>query len=97
MSVATELKINFERLRNNIDEISQIGRSQDHGIYRQAFTENDLQARNWLSEKIKAAGLESSDSPAPALPTRAALVLLVVEIIRITKSKLLVFSEYKRI
>ena len=58
MSVATELKINFERLRNNIDEISQIGRSQDHGIYRQAFTENDLQARNWLSEKIKAAGLE---------------------------------------
>ncbi|MCB1138510.1 MAG: Zn-dependent hydrolase [Leptospiraceae bacterium] len=58
MSVATELKINFDRLRNNIEEISRIGRSQDHGIYRQAFTENDLQARNWLSEKIEQAGLE---------------------------------------
>ena len=58
MTVATELKINFDRLRNNINEISQIGRSQDHGIYRQAFTENDLQARNWLSAKMKEAGLE---------------------------------------
>lgn len=58
MSVATELKINFHRLRSNIEEISKIGRSEDHGIYRQAFTENDLQARKWLSARIEEAGLE---------------------------------------
>jgi N-carbamoyl-L-amino-acid hydrolase len=58
MTVATELKVNFDRLRTNLNELSQIGRSTDMGIYRQAFTENDLQARNWLREKIEQAGLE---------------------------------------
>ncbi|MCB1165058.1 MAG: Zn-dependent hydrolase [Leptospiraceae bacterium] len=57
MSVANRLSINFDRLKSNINAISQIGRSQDHGIYRQAFTENDLQARGWLSQKMEEAGL----------------------------------------
>ena len=56
--ISTELTINFPRLQKDLREISAIGMGKNRGVYRQAFTENDLQARNWLIEKISEAGLE---------------------------------------
>ncbi len=53
------MKINFPRLQNTIETLAAIGRSDaDHGLYRMAFSENDLQARDWLKSQIEAAGLE---------------------------------------
>lgn len=52
------LKVNFQRLQKNIEELGAIGRNDtDHGLYRMAFTQNDLVARQWLQSKIEAAGL----------------------------------------
>jgi beta-ureidopropionase / N-carbamoyl-L-amino-acid hydrolase len=51
------LRINFQRLKRDLDTLSNIGRAEDHGIYRMAFTEADMAARRWLSEQIEAAGL----------------------------------------
>lgn len=52
------LRINFDRLQDDIDTLGNIGRRADHGLYRMAFTEGDLAARQWLKERIEAAGLE---------------------------------------
>lgn len=54
------IKINFERLKNNIVELSKIGLREDRGIYRQAFSKEDMEARKWLIDKIESYGLESS-------------------------------------
>ncbi|MDH5446002.1 MAG: Zn-dependent hydrolase [Gammaproteobacteria bacterium] len=53
------LTVNFSRLQNDIETLASIGRSdEDNGIYRMAFTENDLQARDWLKSRIEQAGLD---------------------------------------
>ncbi|TNF35390.1 MAG: Zn-dependent hydrolase [Gammaproteobacteria bacterium] len=52
-------KINFQRLQDDIDKLSQIGRADDHGIYRMAFSDADMEARNWLLTRIEQAGLTS--------------------------------------
>lgn len=52
------LQINFKRLQDDIDTLSSIGVGEDHGLYRMAFTEADLQAREWLKSRIKDAGLD---------------------------------------
>lgn len=50
--------VNFERLKNNINELAQIGKHEDGGIYRMAFTQEEYEARKWLESKIKAGGIE---------------------------------------
>jgi N-carbamoyl-L-amino-acid hydrolase len=52
------LKINKDRLKSDIESLAAIGREQDHGIYRMAFSEGDMAGRNWLKQQITAAGLE---------------------------------------
>lgn len=52
------LRVNFERLKTDIENLSEIGRSEDLGIYRTAFSDGDMQARQWLRSKIENAGLE---------------------------------------
>lgn len=52
------LKINFERLRADIQALSEIGRLEDNGIYRMAFTASDMRARTWLQQRILDAGLQ---------------------------------------
>jgi len=54
----TELQINAARLRDDINALSQIGRSENHGIYRMAFSEGDLQARKWFRQRIEDSNLE---------------------------------------
>jgi len=53
----TELKINFERLWQELEELSRIGQDPRGGISRPSFSLADLEARKWLREKIEAAGL----------------------------------------
>ena len=52
------LIINAERLRKNIEALSQIGRKSDQGIYRTAFSDADMEARSWLKQQIEHSGLE---------------------------------------
>ncbi|MCG6976526.1 MAG: Zn-dependent hydrolase [Acidiferrobacterales bacterium] len=52
------LAINRERLQADIEALSQIGRKEDYGLYRMAFSEGDLQGREWFKNKIAEAGLE---------------------------------------
>lgn len=56
MSTA-ELRVNAARLREDIDTLARIGRDQDHGIYRMAFSEGDMAGRAWLRQRIADSGL----------------------------------------
>lgn len=51
------LAINLDRLRNDIETLSQIGRGNDQGIYRTSFSDADMEARAWLKEQIEQTGL----------------------------------------
>jgi N-carbamoyl-L-amino-acid hydrolase len=53
-----ELTVNFERLQNDIDTLATIGRREDHGIYRMAFSDADMEARAWLKGRMEEAGLD---------------------------------------
>lgn len=52
------LNINRERLQSDIEALAGIGRDEDYGIYRMAFSEGDMQGREWFENKVKEAGLE---------------------------------------
>jgi beta-ureidopropionase / N-carbamoyl-L-amino-acid hydrolase len=52
------LIINFERLQADIEALARIGRREDHGLYRMAFSEGDKAGRKWLQERIREAELE---------------------------------------
>lgn len=52
------LNINRERLQSDIEALAKIGRDEDYGIYRMAFSEGDMKAREWFKNKVTEAGLE---------------------------------------
>jgi N-carbamoyl-L-amino-acid hydrolase len=64
------LSINRERLQHDIEALAAIGRQQDHGIYRMAFSEGDMQGRQWFREQVEAAGLEFYQDGAANLHAR---------------------------
>lgn len=49
--------INIERLRKDLEDLSQIGRLPSGGVSRQTFSKTDRQAREWLIAKFQEAGL----------------------------------------
>ncbi|MCA9883965.1 MAG: Zn-dependent hydrolase [Anaerolineae bacterium] len=51
------LQINRERFLSDFEAVSQFGATNDGGISRPALSEPDMAARNWLKERIEAAGL----------------------------------------
>jgi N-carbamoyl-L-amino-acid hydrolase len=51
------MQINFDRLKNDIEELGRIGRDPKGGITRPSFSKADLEARAWLKEKIQEACL----------------------------------------
>jgi len=56
-----ELRINFDRLHADLRALAEIGwNEEDGGVYRMAFTEADMAGRDWLEERIREAGLETS-------------------------------------
>lgn len=52
------LKVNGERLRNDLAQLSQIGRSAFGGINRTSFSGADLLARRWYAERCATAALD---------------------------------------
>ncbi|TDX99677.1 Zn-dependent hydrolase [Thiohalophilus thiocyanatoxydans] len=52
------LSINTTRLQQDIETLSAIGRREDHGLYRMAFTEGDMEGRAWFKQQLEEAGLE---------------------------------------
>lgn len=51
------LKINLERLRQDIEDLARIGLDSQGGISRPSFSQADLEARGWFKEKLHQAGL----------------------------------------
>ena len=49
--------INASRLKNDIETLAGIGRAEDLGLYRMAFSENDMTARRWFCHRLSEAGL----------------------------------------
>ncbi|MEX1362263.1 MAG: Zn-dependent hydrolase [Nannocystaceae bacterium] len=54
----TEPSIDFDRLQRDVETLSQIGRREDQGIYRPAFSPAFMEARRWLQQGIEEAGLQ---------------------------------------
>jgi N-carbamoyl-L-amino-acid hydrolase len=52
-----DIKINLERLREDIEKLAQFGRDPRGGITRPSFSQADREARKWLHKKIDEAGL----------------------------------------
>jgi N-carbamoyl-L-amino-acid hydrolase len=52
-----DFRIDFERLKRDVLELGAIGRTAEGGISRPSFSRADLEAREWLKERIQAAGL----------------------------------------
>ena len=51
------LRVDFARLQADVETLADIGRADDHGIYRMAFSPGDMAAREWLRGRIEEAGL----------------------------------------
>ncbi len=58
--VETMPEISIERLGGDLRELSEIGRAEDGGVYRMAFTEADMRGKAWLEQRMQDAGLETS-------------------------------------
>lgn len=52
------MRINLDRLKKEIEELGQIGKDPKGGVSRPSFSKADLDARLWLKDRIKTAGLE---------------------------------------
>lgn len=61
MSDWQTLRINAERLREDIDTLATIGRDVTNVLYRPAFSPEYEEARNWLKSRLKEAGIEHHD------------------------------------
>lgn len=52
-----DVRINLDRLRKDLEELAQIGKDPNGGISRPSFSAADLEAREWLKDRIRTAGL----------------------------------------
>lgn len=52
------LKVDVERLQRDVETLGSIGRREDHGVYRMAFSDGDMAGRQWFCERIQEAGLD---------------------------------------
>ena len=64
------LNINRERLQSDIETLAEIGRQEDYGIYRMAFSDGDMQGRKWFKDRVEEAGLEFYQDGAANLHAR---------------------------
>lgn len=54
---ASDLRVNAQRLKDEILTFAEIGKNkEDHGIYRMAFTDADMEARELLKQKFMELG-----------------------------------------
>lgn len=52
------VRIDLDRLQQDILELGEIGRTKEGGVSRPSFSKADLEAREWLKDRIQSAGLE---------------------------------------
>ena len=57
MAANEETDVSIERLSADLRELGEIGRAEDGGLYRMAFTEADMEGKAWLEKKMNEAGL----------------------------------------
>ena len=76
-----QVDVSVDRLGVDLRELAEIGRGEDGGLYRTAFSAADMEAKAWLEERMRGAGLatrrdgacnvigrlEGRDPEAPAL------------------------------
>lgn len=54
-----EPTVQIQRIKDDILHLAGIGRNEeDHGVYRMAFTQGDMEAREWLEGRMREAGLK---------------------------------------
>jgi N-carbamoyl-L-amino-acid hydrolase len=51
------MNVDIDRLKKDIEELGGIGRDPNGGVSRPSFSKADLEARDWLKERIQSAGL----------------------------------------
>ena len=56
--------VNADRLRSDIETLSEIGRSNDGTLYRPAFSPQYEEARIWLASRLDAAGIQNRNDAA---------------------------------
>lgn len=64
------LLINSQRLTTRLEDLAAIGRRQDYGIYRMAFSDGDMQGRQWFKNQIQQAGLDLYEDGAANIHAR---------------------------
>jgi N-carbamoyl-L-amino-acid hydrolase len=52
-----DIRVNSERLKQDLEELGRIGRDEQGGVSRPSFSPADFEARAWLRKKIEQAGL----------------------------------------
>lgn len=50
-------RINLPRLRKDLEELGEIGRTPEGGVWRSSFSEADMEARRWYFKRIEEADL----------------------------------------
>ncbi len=61
----TDLRVDLERIKSDILTLAGIGRNErDRGIYRMAFTDEDMEGKRWLLHRIEENGLEPASDGA---------------------------------
>lgn len=63
-NLMVSLKVNAERLETNFNQLAQIGATVVGGVNRLALSNEDLEARAWLADKLEAAGILVRDDDA---------------------------------
>ncbi|MEX2381456.1 MAG: Zn-dependent hydrolase [Opitutales bacterium] len=55
----SSLSINLERLKDDILSLARIGQAEDRGLYRMAFSAEDMEGRDWLRRRMEEGGFGS--------------------------------------
>ncbi|TWT93511.1 Zn-dependent hydrolase [Neorhodopirellula pilleata] len=64
-------EVNLERIKSDILTLASIGRhTDDHGIYRMAFTDADMEGKRWLEDRFHDAGLSHQRDGAANVSTQ---------------------------
>lgn len=58
--MSSEEGISINRLEDDLKQLAAIGRQDDGGVYRMAFSQADMEGKAWLEDRMKDAGLETS-------------------------------------
>jgi len=53
-----DIRVDISRLKRDLEELGTIGRDARGGISRPSFSRADLEARQWLTDRVQNAGLE---------------------------------------